>query len=170
MESANSADVTPVAAEVTSPVNDASVSSFMPFIQNALAQQAANSQGITFATVTLIAMQAVEQYSADIKKLAGSDKLAAAKALVPEILQLAVLNRAITQEQADDLKAKFAVGATIMEQLIEAYIVISKNPEVIQAVEAVKTAAKGCFAKCKGKTSDADASAIQKGLRRRTRV
>lgn len=155
-------DASSLVNDASSLVNDESMSTFLPFIQSALSQ---HSQGITFATVTLIAMQAVEQYSAEIKGLAGPDKLAAAKILVPEILQLAVLNRAITQDQADDLKAKFAVGATIMEELIEAYIVISKNPEVVQAVEAAKMAAKGCIAKCKGKEES-----TQRGLRRKMRV
>lgn len=106
-------------------------------------------QGITFATVVLISMQAVEKYSDTIKKLAGPDKLAAAKQLVPQIIDLAVLNGAIELTQANNLKTQFATGATIVEQLVEAYVILSKNPQVIQAVEAVKNAAAGCWADCK---------------------
>ena len=146
---------------------DASTVQFLPFVQDALSQYTASDtgakQGVTFATVILIAMQAVEKYSSDMAKLAGPDKLEVAKKLIPQILDLAVQNKAIDQAKADTLKAQFATGASIVEQIVEAYIIVSNNPQVIQAVEAVKTAAEGCWNNCH-KPKDAPAPA-SKGLR-----
>lgn len=137
-------------AETTLPLAD-----LLSFAQESLknyTQGGPNAkQGVTFATVVLISMQAVEKYSDTIKKLAGPDKLAAAKQLVPQIIDLAVLNGAIEASQAADIKSQFATGATIVEQLVEAYVILSKNPQVIQAVEAVKNAAAGCWADCKSR-------------------
>jgi hypothetical protein len=131
------------------------VSNLLPFVQDALRQYSKGGpnekQGITFATVVLISMQAVEKYSETISKLAGPDKLAAAKILVPQIIDLAVENGAIELNKAEELKSQFSTGASIVEQLVEAYVILSKHPQVIQAVEAVTNAAKSCWAKCKEK-------------------
>jgi len=146
-EHTNAQSITSPATPQSLPVND-----LLTFVQEALKnyiQGGPNAkQGITFPTVVLISMQAVEKYSDTIKKLAGPDKLAAAKQLVPQIIDLAALNGAIDQTQAGNLKSQFATGATIVEQLVEAYVILSKNPQVIQAVEAVKNAASGCWASC----------------------
>lgn len=127
----------------------------LPLVQATLANYTGNGpnakQGVTFATVVLIAMEAVEKYSDTIAKLAGPDKLQAAKMLVPQILDLAVQNGVLDQAHADALTAQFNTGAGIVEQLIEAYVVLSKNPQVIQAEQAVEAAASGCFAKCKAR-------------------
>ena len=134
------------------------IQQLLPLIQDALGSYTGNGanakQGITFATVVLIAMQVVERYSETIGKLAGPDKLEAAKQLVPEILAIAVQNGAIEQIKADELLAQFNTGAVVVEQLVDAYVLLSKNPQVIQAVEAAQAAVSGCILRCKTKRAE----------------
>lgn len=132
---------------------DSLMQKLIPLAQNAFSQylggDAGAKKGITFPAIVLIAMQTVEQYSTNISKLAGPDKLAVAKELVPKILALAVLNNAITQEQADSFGSTFNTGADIVGDIVEAYILISNNPAVIQLKKKVKEEAAKCWAGCK---------------------
>lgn len=138
------------------------IQQLLPLVQSALADYTGNGpnakQGITFATIVLIAMQAVEQYSGTIGKLVGPDKLAAAKQLVPEILNLAVQNGVLEQARADELSAQFSMGANVAEQLIEAFVLLSRHPQVIQVTEAIEEAVSGCWLRCKTKRAERIAS------------
>lgn len=116
--------------------------------QKALQPWLAKNQ-FNFAGVIMFAMNVIEQYSANVAKLAGQDKLAAAKLMIPIVVDQALQAGAIDQPTADSLKAQLGMGADVLESVIEAYILISQNPEVVQAVNAAKVAVGACWGKAR---------------------
>ncbi len=125
------------------------VSQLTDLAQKALQPWLAKNQQLNFAGVIMFAMNVVEQYSANVAQLAGQDKLAAAKLMIPIIVDQALQAGAIDQPTADSLKTQLGMGADVLESVIEAYILISQNPEVVQAVNAAKAAAGACWRKAR---------------------
>ena len=104
---------------------------------------------LNFASCIMFSMSLVEQYSRTVAKIGGSDKLAVAKLMIPIVVDQALSIGAIDQPLADQLKSQLAMGADILENVIEAYVLISKNPQFIQAQQAVEQAVSGCVTGCK---------------------
>ncbi len=113
------------------------------------AQGDANKKLLTFANIVIIAMQTVEQYSAQIGQLSGPDKLNAVKMLVPEILKLAVSSGLLTEEESARLNGQLTSGLDVVEHLVEAFVFISKNPYFIQAEEEIKKEITNCVGQCR---------------------
>lgn len=104
---------------------------------------------LNFANCIMFSMSVVEQYSSTVAKIGGSDKLAVAKLMIPIVIDQALSIGAIDQPLADQLKTQLVMGADILENVIEAYVLISKNPQFIQAQQAVEQAVSGCVTGCK---------------------
>jgi hypothetical protein len=104
---------------------------------------------LNFASVIMVAMQVVERYTSGTTGLSSQDKLNAALDLIPNLVDYAVEFGKMTGEQGVALKNQLQTGVEIVKQVISAYIVISKNPQFIQTVQAAEVGIKTCFAKCK---------------------
>jgi len=117
--------------------------------QKALQPWLTKNGALNFAGVIMFVMNVVEQYSATVAKIRGQDKLAAAKLMIPIVVDQALQAGAIDQPTADNLKAQLGMGADVLESVIEAYILISQNPEIVQAVAAAKKAAGACWGKAR---------------------
>lgn len=123
----------------------------MKSLANVVLQPWLKENDLNFASAILVSMQIVEKFSEEQGKLAGSDKLNAAIALIPAVVDLAVTYGKITPQDADTLRSRLQTGGDIVKQIIAAYVIISKHPAFIQAQEAVEEAAKKCWGSCKTK-------------------
>lgn len=119
--------------------------------QKSLQPWLAEGNTLNFASVIMFAMNIVESYSATVAKIGSKDKLAVAKLMIPIVVDQALSAGAIDQPLAEQLKAQLAMGANILENVIEAYILISKNPQFLQAQQAVEEAVSGCVTGCKSR-------------------
>lgn len=109
---------------------------------------------LNFASVIMAAMQVVERYTTTTAGLTSQDKLNAALDLIPNLIDYAVEFKKIDEEQGAALKKQIHAGVELVKQIIATYIAISKNPHVIQAVQAVEEGVKRCFARCKQNSSN----------------
>lgn len=132
-------------------VSETLASQLLPIVKEIISQegQALGPGSFTVPTVVLVAMQAVEKYSDTISRLSGPDKLQTAKVLIPQILSVAVEQGMMTQNQCNTLSMQLNGGIVVVEQLIEAYVLLSKNPQIIQAVQVTEEAVRGCCGKIK---------------------
>jgi hypothetical protein len=110
----------------------------------------ASETEVNYANVIIMAMRIVEAYSAQ-NKLQGGDKMKAAKAIIPTIIQVAVEHGKLNEADAANLRNKLETGADIIDTIIQGYILISQNPEFIQMKQKVEEAAAKCWASCKTK-------------------
>lgn len=108
----------------------------------------ANGADINFANVILMAMRVVEEYSAH-KKLNGGDKFKAAQALIPTIVELAVQSGKISEEDGVELRARLEAGSQVIGNVINAYVLLSKNPQFIQLQQEIEEEVTKCIASCK---------------------
>lgn len=96
---------------------------------------------IGFPELVQLCMATVETYSAEFRQLSGHVKKSMAHEVVPLVCQLLLNEGLINKDHAEMLKEQALESAVIFDNLIEAFVWLSKNPEAIQAV--VDTA-KGC--------------------------
>lgn len=119
---------------------------------NQLAQQALapwiKTNQFDFATAILFSMEVIEQFSSQTAALTGANKLKFAVLMLPNIVDMALAQGIITQATADTLKHDFTTGGILVNSIIESYVLVSKNPAVIQAEKEVVEAAQSCWARC----------------------
>jgi hypothetical protein len=123
-----------------------------------LSQQAENTIGpwleqneLNFASVILLSMRIVEEYCVKTASMESGDKLKAALDIIPIIVDIATKSNKMSPEEAAALKFRVNQDIEIVKQTISMYILVSKNPEFIQAVEAIKEEIRGCCIAVKNK-------------------
>jgi hypothetical protein len=92
---------------------------------------------MTFASGIRTAMHCAEIYGKE-KELTGGQKLDAAKDVLEKVVEMARIQGMLTYDEALELRQRYEQGIDVVEDIIEAYIAISKNPAVLQTVESVK--------------------------------
>lgn len=93
---------------------------------------------LNFATVILVSMSIIEEYTKSTVGLSSSEKLQKAIELLPIIVDYGVKYNKITSEKGDELKNYISISTSVVKQVIEAYIIVSKCPQVIQFKEDVQ--------------------------------
>lgn len=90
-------------------------------------------------TFIVITMRAVEEFAAKRKdgSMKGADKLKMAMLWIDIMIIEAVKERMISAEQGNDLLATTATLGPTLESIINAYVVISKNPTFLQIKKRV---------------------------------
>lgn len=88
----------------------------------------------TIGNVVVLAMHIVEEYSATVHAMHGSDKLEAAKALFKNIINEAVIQNCISRDTANHLNSY----ADQFESIVEAVMTVAHNPQLVQMAEKVK--------------------------------
>ena len=90
------------------------------------------------AEVIKVGTIAVEQYtSALAKKTPGATKLQLCKDILPVVIQSAVESGAIDALPAMRLQARIDSGLDVIEDFVNVYVAISKNPQFVQFREEV---------------------------------
>jgi hypothetical protein len=90
------------------------------------------------AEVIKVATIAVEQYTAMLpKKTPGASKLELCKQVLPFVIQAAVEEGMIEALPAMRLQARIDSGLDVIEDFINAFVAISKNPQFIQFREEI---------------------------------
>lgn len=111
---------------------------------------------LEFADVLTVSMHAVEllqQITPDALKQSGADKRRLAKDLAWQVLEVARREGFITREELIALQGYFSLAADILDGLINAFHFIKKHPTYIQIEEAVATkCAGGCLGKRNSQT------------------
>ena len=105
---------------------------------------------LNYASLILVSMEIVEDYTRTTKGLGSADKLQKAIELIPKIIDIAVDHDKLTKEEGEELKNRVETGRNIVEQIIEAYIVISKNPQFLQLQEDIGEFVEETYNKCCG--------------------
>lgn len=129
---------------------DSLVDEITPMVETMMKPWLENNP-VNFASILMASMSIVEQFSSSIGKLSGSDKLKVAKLMIPKLIDYSVSQGKLTQEEGDDLKEKIATAGDTIDNIISIYAVISKNPEVINAIKEVGENIKGCLVACRRK-------------------
>lgn len=102
-----------------------------------------------FSNVVLVTMTIVEKYSADHMNIGSQDKFKMANALVSTIIDIAVELGKLKADEGDTLKKNFEQSEEVVKQLMETYIELSHNPQLIQIGKEIEEAVTSCFAGCK---------------------
>lgn len=90
------------------------------------------------AEVIKVGTIAVEQYTAALaKKTPGATKLQLCKEILPVVIEAAVLNGMIEALPAMRLQARIDSGLDVIEDFVNVFVAISKNPEFIQFREEI---------------------------------
>lgn len=104
------------------------------------------------ADVVKVGTYAVEQFSAAQQKaVPGTTKLELCKQILPVIIQECVENGSVDSLKAMRLQARIDSGLDMIDDLINAFVAVSKNPHFIQFREEI---AEKCCVKKARKTSD----------------
>lgn len=104
---------------------------------------------VNLPNILMAGMTLVEQFSSQVGQLSGADKLAVAKLLIPKLIDFAVGEGKLTQDEGNALKTKIANEEEMVGNIVSAFSAIAKNPAVIQAVEEVEAEVKGfCSGLC----------------------
>lgn len=98
---------------------------------------ASSGSKLTIYAVVKIAMHAVELWSKR-QPLQGESKLAAAKELVPRVIQRAYELGVLTADESARLQQRLDMGVDVLEDVVDALMSVAHNPQFIQAVESVK--------------------------------
>jgi hypothetical protein len=101
--------------------------------------------------VVMTSTMIVEKYSGSVSKLESKDKFRAAQTLIPVIVDLLVVSGKISVSDGATLKETLNLSVELIKELIEAYVILSKNPTYLQFEAAVKDNGSKCFAGCYGK-------------------
>ena len=116
-------------------------------LQNALKRHLHEGK-ITFASVILIACDAVEQFAAASKDaMGGSAKLSACLGVLPFVCDRAVEHGYCTKAQADKAQAGLEKLGKGVVHVIECYCAISNNPEFLAIKQEIEAGCGGCLKK-----------------------
>jgi len=99
------------------------------------------------ANILMVGMNIVEKFSNTVGQMKGSDKLAIVKLILPKLIDYAVTQNKLSAEMGEALKAKIVEEEKLVENIISSFVIISKNPELINALKEAEALAKSCFAK-----------------------
>jgi hypothetical protein len=92
---------------------------------------------MNFASVILVSMHIIEQFTSNTSGLSSADKMKYALDLLPQIVDFGVENGKLTASEGESLKSNLFMSTEIVKQIINAYVLISKNPAVIQMHEDI---------------------------------
>jgi len=98
-----------------------------------------------FSNVILATMTIVEKYSSENVNMASTDKFQMAQSLISTVIDIAVQMGKIKPEEGDSLKKNFAQSEAVVKELMETYIELSQNPQLIQVEKAVEAEVSGCL-------------------------
>ncbi len=110
-------------------------------MQEALAQAATlrlHENKLTLPEAVLIAMHAVEIYSARVREVHGQQKLQLCRQVVPDVVKFAVDKGYCDVETATALQHKLETGVDVVIHIIETLHAVATNPTLVQAVEAAR--------------------------------
>lgn len=85
--------------------------------------------------VVLMACHAVELYAAHSKEVHGQQKVRLALDSINTVIDQGVAQAALTQEEGDALKADIGKVGTIVNHLIDCYVVVANNPDLLRIQE-----------------------------------
>ncbi|HMP28788.1 MAG TPA: hypothetical protein PKD85_04260 [Saprospiraceae bacterium] len=103
---------------------------------------------VNFASVILASMHVIEQFTSNTSGLSSADKMKYALDLLPQIVDFAVQNGKLTVSEGETLKSNLLMSTEIVKQIINAYVLISKNPTVIQMHEKMHEFLEAKFGCC----------------------
>lgn len=103
-------------------------------------------RGVDISTVVLFAMHCTEIYNRDIRHLTGSTKLRTALDAVEVIVEEGDLRNFWEPEMTGKLRGYVQMGESLLVPIIEAVVIVSKHPQVVQLVGDLKA---NCAGRCK---------------------
>ena len=118
--------------------------------------------GRSLTSIVLLSMNVMEQYSATIKKLEGTDKLRGAIDCAEVCVIRAQSLHLIDSEECVSLLHLLSLGDDFIVPIIEAAIEVSKHPLIVQVVEKVETT-------CCGKQKKAPPAPAKASAKKRAR-
>lgn len=106
---------------------------------------------LTVPGAVLVACDAVECFSRDNpdRALAGVDKKRIASVLVPTVISAAVHNGYLSREEGDHLEDQLNMGAGILGALIDTYVFIANQPQLLQIQAELKRRCVSCLGRKK---------------------